>query len=90
MDPDGPKTCGSCGSGSGSPTLEIPFLLAVNMMYRNMSDIRGCTGGLLQAEETVADELGVQLDGLLLQALIHVQVGCVQHLHHKINIKSKI
>jgi hypothetical protein len=59
------------------------------MMYRNMSDIRGCTGGLLQAEETVADELGVELDGLLLQALVHVQVGRVQHLHHKINIKSK-
>ncbi len=53
-----------------------------------MSDICGCTGGLLQAEETVADELGVQLDGLLLQALVHVQVGCVQHLHHKIKIKN--
>jgi hypothetical protein len=54
-----------------------------------MGYICGCAGCLLQAEETVADELGVELDGLLLQALVHVQVGRVQHLHHKINIKSK-
>ncbi len=30
-DPGGPKTCGSCGSGSGSPTLFI--LLCLNVCY---------------------------------------------------------